>query len=63
MDPTAYTTNVIPLGTRTVNDAYPGLKCGCGSAWFNAEVCLEGRQVSGYMLPITCRECGTEVTP
>lgn len=54
--------NVISLDSRRDPTA-PTLLCDCGSAWFNARVCLEGQHITGYGVPITCVECGQEVTP
>ncbi|NKR75820.1 hypothetical protein GS492_25085 [Rhodococcus hoagii] len=39
------------------------LTCPCGSAWWNATVCIEGQKVTGYGLPLTCAECGKEAQP
>ncbi|MDF3309771.1 hypothetical protein P3H15_32655 [Rhodococcus sp. T2V] len=54
--------DVISLDSRR-GPSVPTFLCECGSAWFNARVCLEGRQVTGYGVPIVCVECGREVTP
>lgn len=43
--------------------AIPNYQCGCGSEWFNASIVLTGREVTGYLLPLTCAECGKEHTP
>lgn len=54
--------NVISIVGRRTPDT-PLVLCGCGSAWFSARVCLEGQHVTGYAVPITCVECGAEVSP
>lgn len=50
--------NVIPLAPIPAH-----LTCVCGSAWWNAKVCIEGQKVTGYGLPVTCAECGKEAHP
>ena len=43
--------------------ATPNYQCGCGSEWFNSSIVLTGREVTGYLLPVTCTDCGKEHTP
>ncbi|MBM4494773.1 hypothetical protein GS504_24290 [Rhodococcus hoagii] len=50
--------NVIPLQRKPAH-----LTCECGSAWWNAQVCIEGQKVTGYGLPLVCVECGKEGQP
>lgn len=52
--------NVIPL--RPEPGGYDGLICGCGSAWFDAKVCVDAEaRVTGRTLGLHCVECNTPV--
>lgn len=52
--------------TKARADRAPGVRCPCGSGWFKVSaVTLErGRdgfaRVTGYVLPVTCNECGKD---
>lgn len=58
--PTDYSNVIQFTGHRP---STPNYQCGCGSEWFNASIVLTGREVTGYLLPVTCAECGKEHTP
>lgn len=56
--------DVVPFRTVPVTDpAPPHVLCPCGSAWFNATVCLNGTTITGYQVPLECAHCGNEYAP